>query len=128
MPIAVKPSKMPDGSMNWDWFYGEVALRNQRIADGLCVDCGERPPRFERRTCEECWAIEKTPNQIQAERFCKFCGTTKGLIGGSDSSNFPVSLYYCRKCVERDDRYQPKFEEYFERDLREGEQVKLELL
>lgn len=38
-----EPRLMPDGSLDWQWFYRESAILKAWLDAGLCVDCGILP-------------------------------------------------------------------------------------
>jgi len=61
-------------------------LRDQRVAAGLCPDCGERPPADERTRCAECLSAqcfynEEHRKRLKQKKMCVCCGQEKAERG-----------------------------------------------
>ena len=82
-----KPRLMPDGSLDWQWFYSESDILKTWLNAGLCVDCGDA----------DC----KAKNALTFLWTCSFCGSAKNIVGGAGSPIHPVWVQCCSGCSGR---------------------------
>ena len=94
-----EPRFMPDGSLDWQWFYRESEIMRAWLEAGLCVDCGDRPQSENRVVCDD--AECNANNGIEFLWTCSFCGSKKQMVGGSLSPIHPVRIQYCSNCADR---------------------------
>ena len=72
-----EPRLMPDGSMDWHWFYEQVAVLEAWARANICIRCGKRERRNGTAVCDtaECEGIGITERTGR----CVFCGGTRKL-------------------------------------------------
>ncbi|MDE2688527.1 MAG: hypothetical protein OXI16_13670 [Chloroflexota bacterium] len=103
-----EPRLMPDGSMDWHWFYEQVSVLQAWIRANICIECGKRKRRCGAVVCftPECERIGITKRTGR----CAFCGSRRNINASSGSPAMPLFIEWCddcrgRKIPERDDAH-----------------------
>lgn len=93
-----EPRLMPDGSMDWHWFYEQVAVLEAWARANICIRCGKRERRQSTAVCDtaECEGIGITERTGR----CVFCGGTCKLYSSWGGPTMPLFLERCDDCRE----------------------------
>ena len=94
-----EPRLMQDGSIDWHWFYGQVAVLEAWRDANLCIRCGKRERKNRTAVCysadcEEIGIKDRTGS-------CAFCGGTSKLNSSWGSPTMPLFLEWCDDCRDR---------------------------
>jgi len=95
-----EPRLMPDGSMDWHWFYGQVAVLEAWRGANICIRCGRRERRKKIAVCDsdECEGIGIT----ECTGRCAFCGGKRKLNISWGGPTMPLFLERCDDCRGRE--------------------------
>ena len=97
---------LPDGSIDWLWYYEQQDILEAWWDAGLCVSCGIRPKNGAMAICETSDCENLGVNEYRLPRRCGFCGSKKHLsstgAGGFSGPTTPIGVNYCSKCNRRE--------------------------
>ena len=95
-----EPRLMPDDSMDWNWFYEQVAVLEAWYRTNICIRCGRRERRKNKAVCDtaECEGIGITERTGR----CAFCGGTRELNSSWGGPTMPLFLERCDSCRGRE--------------------------
>ena len=100
------PRYMPDGSLDWYWYYQQQDILKAWWFAGLCIRCGIRPIVCRTAVCDdkECENTNR-PKWNDERDECHYCGrkygksaTGAGSFGGPTT---PVNVQHCPDCCGR---------------------------
>jgi len=98
--LGREPRLMPDGSMDWHWFYEQVEVLEAWYRANICIRCGKRERRKNKAVCDtaECEGIGIK------ERIgrCALCGGTRKLNSSWGRPTMPLFLERCDDCRGRE--------------------------
>ena len=109
-PSLPLPRSMPDGSMDWRWWYEEYDKAEERDRQGLCVGgCGQ-PQQEGRVTCDapsarknNCPGTRPFYVDWSAKPVCSYCGKVYSGAATNASSGsgpfHPVPINRCPDCL-----------------------------
>ena len=94
-----EPRMMPDGSIDWHWFYQQVAVLEAWYSANNCIRCGKRERANGRTVCDtrECEGIGITGRTGR----CAFCGSSRKLNSSWGGPTMPLFLERCDDCRDR---------------------------
>ncbi len=95
--LDCEPRLMPDGSIDWHWFYEQVKILEAWRDANLCIGCGKRERTrgaavCHSGDCEDIGIKERTGA-------CAFCGGTRKLNSGWGGPTMPLFLERCDDCL-----------------------------
>lgn len=99
-PDAATVRRMPDNSLDWQWFRMKQMSREALVHRGVCVAGCRRPAIKGRVVCATCPV--RHPQAHKEAQVCAYCGTQPSaggqLCGSVTQASYPLRIEHCRKC------------------------------
>ena len=94
-----EPRMTPDGSIDWHWFYQQVAVLEAWYRVNICIRCGKRERANGMAVCDtrECEGIGISDRTGR----CAFCGSSRKLNSSWGGPTMPLFLERCDDCRDR---------------------------
>lgn len=94
-----EPLLLPDGSIDWHWFYEQADILEAWSDANLCIGCGKRERT---RGAAVCHSGDREDIGIKERTgACALCGGTRKLNSSWGSPTMPLFLERCDDCRER---------------------------